>query len=132
MNDQTVAPIFPKIKREGQAIGTGPIRAKLFERERAAAVGIEVRSAAPALDLCRALIAAGHDPATPMEVYRGPTLALRVGSIGGGARIKINGTGTGFCWCTAPPASPTREALAAPRPSSAEALPEPPPPGSRR
>jgi hypothetical protein len=32
--------------------------------------------------LCRKLVAAGHDPATVMHVYRGQTLALKVRAIG--------------------------------------------------
>jgi hypothetical protein len=49
----------------------------------------------PVLALCRALIAAGHDPATPLEVYRGDTLALRIRSIGAAAQLTVdehNGT----------------------------------------
>lgn len=49
----------------------------------------------PVLALCRELIEAGHNPATPLEVYRGNTLALRVCSIGAAARLTVdehNGT----------------------------------------
>jgi hypothetical protein len=49
----------------------------------------------PVLALCRALIAAGHNPATPLDVYRGNTLALQVYSIGEAARLAVdehNGT----------------------------------------
>jgi hypothetical protein len=42
------------------------------------------------------LIDAGHDPTARMHVYRGNTLALIVRSIGEGARLVINGHGTGF------------------------------------
>src|SRR5262249_52986218 len=45
---------------------------------------------APILALCRALIEAGHDPATPLEVSRGSTLCLRVRSIGEGAKLTID------------------------------------------
>jgi hypothetical protein len=39
--------------------------------------------------LCRSLLEAGHDPATSMEVYRGPTLTLRVRSIGEAAKLTV-------------------------------------------
>jgi hypothetical protein len=32
---------------------------------------------------------AGHDPATPLEAYRGSTLCLRVRSIGEGAALTV-------------------------------------------
>jgi hypothetical protein len=53
------------------------------------------KSQSPVLALCRKLIDAGHDPATALEVYRGDTLALRVGSIGQAARLKIGSSGSG-------------------------------------
>jgi hypothetical protein len=49
----------------------------------------------PVLALCRQLIAAGRDPVTPLEVYRGNALVLRVRSIGADAKLAIdehNGT----------------------------------------
>ena len=61
-----------------------------------AALGVTARSSSPVLALCRKLIDAGHDPATPMDVYRGDTLALRVRSIGEAARLQVNARGTGF------------------------------------
>ena len=46
--------------------------------------------------MCRELVAAGYDPATPLEAYRGDMLCLRVRSIGEGAKytVKDNSTGT--------------------------------------
>jgi hypothetical protein len=49
----------------------------------------------PVLALCRALIEAGHDLSTPLDVYRGDTLALHIRSIGEAARLTVdehNGT----------------------------------------
>ena len=49
----------------------------------------------PVLALCRALIEAGHDPSTPLNVYRGDVLALGIRSIGEAARLTVdehNGT----------------------------------------
>ena len=50
----------------------------------------------PVLALCRQLIAAGFAPATPVEVYRGNTLALRVRTIGEAARLRVGSHGVGF------------------------------------
>jgi hypothetical protein len=41
------------------------------------------------LDLARKLVAAGYDPATPLEAWRGSTLCLTVGSIGNAARLRV-------------------------------------------
>jgi hypothetical protein len=41
------------------------------------------------LTLCRQLLAAGLDPDQALEVYRGTTLALRVRSIGEGAKLTV-------------------------------------------
>jgi hypothetical protein len=48
-----------------------------------------VRSYAPVLALCRRLVDAGIDPATPLEVWRGGVLALTVRSIGAGAGLTV-------------------------------------------
>jgi hypothetical protein len=66
------------------------IRANLIGSNQATAAGVTVSGRnAPALALCRALVEAGHDPATPLEAYRGTTLCLRVRSIGEGARLTV-------------------------------------------
>jgi hypothetical protein len=49
----------------------------------------EVRGYAPALDMCRRLLAEGFDPATPLEAYRGDVLCLRISSIGYGAGLCV-------------------------------------------
>jgi hypothetical protein len=72
------------------------------------AAGIEVRARAPVLALCRKLVAAGHDPATRLEVYRGTCLALLVRSIGEGAGLMVAENDRGGPWFTpwkAPPSS---------------------------
>jgi hypothetical protein len=48
--------------------------------------------------MCRALVAAGYDPSRPLHVYRGAALALKVRSIGEGARLRVSAHGTGFVW----------------------------------
>jgi hypothetical protein len=73
-----------------------PLRADLSGGGTAAtatAAGITVQAEAPVLALCRRLLAAGHDPGTPLEAYRGDTLCLRVRSIGEGATLAINDGG---------------------------------------
>jgi hypothetical protein len=83
-----------------------PLRAELDElrlpgrrysrRPRVSAAGIEVvatrQGDAVVCALCRRLVEAGHDPAMPLEVYRGSTLALRVRSIGEAAGLTVNET----------------------------------------
>jgi hypothetical protein len=56
------------------------------------AAGITATGHAPVLGLCRRLVEAGHDQATPMRVYRGATLALLVRSIGQAARLTVRET----------------------------------------
>jgi hypothetical protein len=69
--------------------GREVIRAELTGTNYAEARGVTVRSPSPVLDLARKLIAAGHDPATPLAAWRGPTLCLRVRSIGDAARLRV-------------------------------------------
>jgi hypothetical protein len=86
------------------------IRAELIGSDRCSAIGIVARSTAPVLALCRLLVEAGHDPATPLEAWRGTTLCLRVRSLGEGAALRIGTHGVGFerlPECTA--ASPMRQ-----------------------
>jgi hypothetical protein len=67
------------------------IRADLSGSDTCIALGLAINSSSPVLALCRALIAAGHDPAMPLEAYRDETLCLRVRSIGEAANIEVNG-----------------------------------------
>jgi hypothetical protein len=74
------------------------IRAELYETDdrsshRCTALGLlSAACDTPVLRLCRMLVAAGHDPSEPMEVYRGEVLALTVRSIGEGAKLTVNGS----------------------------------------
>jgi hypothetical protein len=65
------------------------IRAELTGSDTCSAFGIVVKSDTPILGLCRKLVDAGHDPATPLNAYRGATLCLRVRSIGEAAGLRI-------------------------------------------
>jgi hypothetical protein len=71
------------------------IRVQLSGDDTCTALGLIVRSSSPVLALCRQLVDAGHDPATPLEVYRGDTLALRVKSIGQGAELRVTADNAG-------------------------------------
>jgi hypothetical protein len=67
------------------------IRAEIIGDDTAVALGgTRVRAYAPVLALCRALVAAGHDPALVLEAYRGETRCLRVRSIGEAADLEIS------------------------------------------
>ena len=77
-------------------VGNWMIRADLIGSDTCIALGLTINSSSPVLALCRALVESGHDPATPLEAYRGDVLCLRVRSIGDGAELEINGKGSGF------------------------------------
>ena len=66
------------------------ICAILTDPDSASACGLTVTARAPVLDLCRALLQAGHDPGKRLEVYRGSTFCLTVRSIGEGARLRVS------------------------------------------
>jgi hypothetical protein len=86
------------------------IRAELIGSESCTALGITVEVNSPVLAMCRALIAAGHDPAARLDAFRGNLLCLRVRSIGEGAGLRVATHGRGFerlLECTA--ASPMRQ-----------------------
>ena len=72
-----------------------PLRAELIG-ETCTAAGLNASGHAPVLALCRVLIEAGHHPATPLKVYRGEALALRVRSIGEAVELRVATHGVGF------------------------------------
>jgi hypothetical protein len=61
-----------------------PIRAEIIKSNRCDAEGYTVKASAPVLAMCRKLVEAGFDPATPLHAYRGNALCLTVSSIGWG------------------------------------------------
>jgi hypothetical protein len=71
------------------------IRAEIVGDSQCSARGITSRchKSSPVIALCRALIEAGHDPATPLHAYRGDTLCLRIRSIGEAARMVAQSKG---------------------------------------
>jgi hypothetical protein len=99
------------------------IRAELLADDSCSALGMTVRGPARVLALCRQLIADGHDPGLPLEVWRGPVLSLRVRSIGEAAQLRVATHGCGFerfpagCAAGRTAALPVRENAARPRPT---------------
>jgi hypothetical protein len=75
---------------------TNYVRGELIGSDIAIASGIAVNGNAPTLKLCRELVAAGFNPATRLEVYRGEVLCLTVRSIGEGAKLTVREDGMRF------------------------------------
>lgn len=65
------------------------IRAEFSGSNRCEALGLVAVANAPALKLCRMLLAAGHDPESALHVYRGETLSLRIRTIREGAELMV-------------------------------------------
>ena len=72
------------------------VRAELTGDDTCSALGITVQSTSPVLALCRKLVDAGHDPATPLDVYRADVRALKIRSIGEGVKLRVSPHGIGF------------------------------------
>jgi hypothetical protein len=68
----------------------GAIRAELIGDRNAIAAGVTAHGRAPVLELCRRLVASGHDAHLQLEAYRGDVLALTVKSIGVGAKLTVD------------------------------------------
>jgi len=66
-----------------------PIRATLVGSDHSEALGLTGHGYTPVLALCRALLAAGHDPRRPLHAYRDDVLALSISSIGEGAQLTV-------------------------------------------
>jgi hypothetical protein len=73
----------------GAALSGAVIIAHLIGDDRAQAGDIVARSRSPVLALCRALLAAGANPNSKLECFRGSVLALTVKTIGIGAKLTI-------------------------------------------
>jgi hypothetical protein len=83
--------------REPRLCERNPNRAQITDTT-CAALDVTAHGNAPVLALCRKLVEAGHDPALPAHAYRGDVLALKVRSIGEGARLRVSPRGVGFVW----------------------------------
>jgi len=76
------------------AMSGAVIIAQLIGDDTAQGGQIVVRSRSPVFELCRALLAAGANPNSRLECFRGSILALTVKSIGIGAKLTIRETVT--------------------------------------
>ena len=72
-----------------------PIHATITDSDHCEAEGYSVRGYAPVLDMCRELIEAGHNPSRALHAYRCHVLALKVRSIGEGAKLAVEDDATG-------------------------------------
>jgi len=61
----------------------------------AVGLGFAGTGPAPCLSLCRQLLAHGISPETPLTVYRGETVALRITSVGQGAQLTVKDAANG-------------------------------------
>jgi hypothetical protein len=80
--------IAPSIKR--------PIKAELRGSRQCEAQGIVAAGQAPALVLCRELLAAWGDPGSSLAVYRNGIVSLRIRSIRDGAGLTVEDGETGI------------------------------------
>ena len=67
-----------------------PIEAQLIRSDTCKVRSITTKSSSPVLAMCRALIGAGYDPCRPLHCYRGSMLALKVRTIGEGAKLGMS------------------------------------------
>jgi hypothetical protein len=105
------------------------LRAELSGSEtcRCEQFNLTVSSRSPVLKLCRELIARGVDKATPLAVYRGSTLSLRVRSVGEAAGLCVSEGDSRPSFAAAlPPDAFRAESAGAPKaPLGYRATPEP-------
>ena len=70
-------------------IDAQPLFAELTGSDTCTSAGVTAQGSAPALLLCRQLLAQGVDPDTALTVFRNGTLALRIRSIAEGAALTV-------------------------------------------
>jgi hypothetical protein len=66
------------------------IRAILVGSDLCQAEGHVIRHNAPVLGMCRLLVELGYDPTRPLYAYRGDMLAMKISSIGYGAKWSVS------------------------------------------
>lgn len=71
------------------------ICAKIESPESCSANGVTAVGHSPVLKLCRKLVAAGYDPESRLEVYRGAVLALSICSIGKASTLVVEANSHG-------------------------------------
>jgi hypothetical protein len=73
-----------------------PIAAQLIGSHQCQALGIVATGQAPALTLCRELLAAGMEPNRALIIYRNGILSLRIRSIREAAELAVETSDTGM------------------------------------
>lgn len=86
--DETADHVDTIANPTSQLLQAVPLRAELTG-DTCSAAGLRASGHAPVLALARMLIDAGHNPATPLEVFRGDMLCLTVRAIGEAARLAV-------------------------------------------
>jgi hypothetical protein len=66
-----------------------PVIAQFIGSDLCTAEGLEVKANAPGLAMCRRLVEAGFEDSRPLHCYRGGELAMKISSIGWGAKYAI-------------------------------------------
>jgi hypothetical protein len=82
-------------RQDGRTRQQNTIAAQLIGSHQCEARGIVAKGYAPALVLCRELLAAGANPDAALAVYRNGVLSLRVRSIREGAQFAVEDSETG-------------------------------------
>lgn len=82
--------------RNNAGLQISAVRAEIINSGECSAEGHSARGHSPVLQLCRLLVAAGHDPARPLHAFRGNMLCLVIRSIGEAAGLEINAHGSRF------------------------------------
>jgi hypothetical protein len=70
-----------------------PIIAQFMGSDRCTAEGLEVKVNAPGLAMCRRLLEAGFEDCRPLHCFRGEELAMKISSIGWGAKYLSENSG---------------------------------------
>lgn len=65
------------------------IKAELLGSNTATACGVTAHASAPILNLCRALLHAGHDPGASLRAYRRGVMCLQVKTLAAGATLAV-------------------------------------------
>jgi hypothetical protein len=84
--DQLGGKVFSEIKRQ-RRFAQAPILAELSASNSCEADDLVASGCVPVLDLCRALLRAGHDPKRALHAFRGGVRALVVRPTGEGAEL---------------------------------------------
>src|SRR5690349_1956767 len=89
-NHRLRSSVARNIRKTGKrSTAISAVRAELIGANTATALDVEANGPSPVVTLCGDFLRGGHDPAMSLHAYRGNTLALKVRSIGEGARLTV-------------------------------------------